>query len=401
MALKKRIFLITVLLYILYTIFPLFADVIRIPVWLPSIAASAIMLGLYPKALANKSFYWFIAYAAVLVLYFLSGRPITIGIGSVADSRKIFIEFSYLLPTISIFSVLFYLKDELLMRKIIIWSMGILYISFVFEWPLMQKYSSLREAYQEEVHEKVLSIPGLPGYSLMHAYTLFLPVICFLFKKLKKTKRIIVLIGLFVLCFVIYDTFVTTSLILMISILIFTFFYSDKSNSTLIITYGILAVMLLFLYENGFFISFIDWIMPAFEGTPVQEKLIDFKNSMMLGLITGDSITGRLDYHLISQESFIANPIWGTSVVGGHSTLLDRFGGMGIVGGLPFIMIIITHIRQMVGHYKTRMAKSFYWVGIIIGFVFLYNKGNWGCESWLFFLVLTPIGLLTFERETR
>ena len=45
------------------------------------------------------------------------------------------------------------------------------------------------------------------------------------------------------------------------------------------------------------------------------------------------------------------------------------------------------------------MAKTFFVVGIVVGIVYLYNKGNWGCESWLFLMVLLPFGLLTAEQK--
>ena len=87
MPLKKKIFLITALMYILYIIFPLFADSFRIPIWLPSMVTVAIMVCLYPKAFANNIFYWFVVYAVILALYVAFHRPLTIGIGTVVDNE--------------------------------------------------------------------------------------------------------------------------------------------------------------------------------------------------------------------------------------------------------------------------------------------------------------------------
>lgn len=398
MTVKKKIFLLAALFYILYIIFPLFSDLINIPKWLPSIAASAIMIILYPKAFTNKTFYWFWAYIFVLIMYLLFGRPLTIGIGSVADSFKILIESSYILPTVGIFCVLYYLNDPNLTKKLVVWSLGILFVSFIVEIPIMQQYESLRAAYKEEQRDLQPAVPGLPGYSLMHAYTLFLPVMCHLLKVQSGKWRLFVFVGLIVLCFVIYDTFVTTSLILMIGILMFTLFYSDKGNTSFLITFSILSFSLYILYENGAFVAIIDWIMPAFTDTPVQDKLSDFKDSMLQGHIKGGSITGRMDHHAISRNAFFENPLFGASTAGGHSALLDRLGGIGLFGTIPFVMILISFIQQMAKRYRTRMSKSFFWVGVIVSFVYLYNKGNWSSESWLMFLVLMPMGILAFDK---
>ncbi|MBR4560700.1 MAG: hypothetical protein IKO23_02140 [Bacteroidales bacterium] len=397
MPIKKKIFLITALFYILYLVFPLFADTFSIPVWLPSIAVVAVMVVLYPKAFANKTFYWFLAYAVVLGLYVIVGKRLTIGIGSVADNKKIYIEFAYILPTISIFSILCYLDDYELTRRLVRWSVVMLFVSFIITVPLMIRYNSIREALKER--DETFTVPGLPGYSLMHAYTLFLPALCYAVKLNQGWKKWLAILGIGVLCFVIYDTFVTTSLLMMIAILLFTVFYTSKSSSLFVIIAILLMLIVYILYQFGFFVTLIDWIMPAFEGTAVENKLIAFKDSMLLGQVTGGSITARQNLHARSWNSFFQNPIFGTSVVGGHSSLIDRFGGMGLVAGLPFVMIFVSFIKRMVKLYDTMSAKMFFWIGIIVGFVFLYQKGNWGNEAWLMYMVLMPMGILVFEKS--
>lgn len=397
MPIKKKIFLITALLYILYTIFPLFADTFRVPVWLPSLAAVVVMIILYPEAFANKAFFWFMVYAIVLGLYVVFHHPLTIGIGNFADKRKILIEFSYILPTVSIFSILCYLNDIELTRKLVNWSIAILFVSFISVVPLMQRFNSLREALNEQ--GEGVFVPGLPDYSLMHAYTLFLPSFCYAVQAFQGWKKWLSIIGLLMLCFVIYDTFVTTSLIIMVVTILFTVLYTQKNP----VVFGIMVILIFLvfyvLYEFGVFIALIDKIMPVFEGTSVEYKLIDFKSSMLQGELTGGSILGRQSLHDISWNSFFQNPFFGTSVVGGHSSLIDRFGGMGFIAGLPFVMIFVSYIKRMVKLYNTKMAKAFFWAGIIAGFTYLYQKGNWGSESWLMYVVLMPMGILTFENK--
>ena len=121
----------------------------------------------------------------------------------------------------------------------------------------------------------------------------------------------------------------------------------------------------------------------------------------MQGHVTGDSLTGRQDYHGMSINSFFSNPLFGGGMVGGHSSLLDRLGGMGLVAGLPFIMIFVSFFKRMIRVYKTTMAKEFFVVGYIVAFVYLINKGNWGGESWLLLMVLLPFGLLVAENNAQ
>lgn len=399
MSVKKRIFFIVALFYIVYIIFPLFADVINIPVWLPSIAVCAIIMPLYSRAYSNDTVKWFLVYAVALILYMLVGRPLSLGIGSIADSKKFLVEMAFILPSVSIFSVLVSMRDNELLNKLMKWSVMILFASFVVAVPLMLSYNSIREAMVEAENQDSLKVLGLPSYGLMHAYTLFLPVFCFLVKFCEGKKKLLYFFGLAVLCFVIYDTFVTTSLVLMIAILIFTVLYSSKNQQQSLLVLIVATVFFFVLYEVGFFVTLIDLIMPFFEDTAVEPKLIDIKNSMMQGYVTGESITARQDHHAVSIESFLSNPIFGSSKSEGHSTLLDRFGGMGLVVGIPYIMIIISFVKKMSLMYKTKMAKSFFKIGVLVSFVYLYNKGNWGSESWLLLMVLLPFGLLAAEQN--
>ena len=396
MKTKKSIFLIVAVFYIVYSVFPLFSDVLHIPVWLPSIATVTMLVFLYPKAFANSVFYWFLAYALVLIVYVQIGKPLTIGIGTVTDKYKVLIEFAYLLPAIGIFCTIYYLKDVELAGRLIKLSLVFMFVSFILTVPLMIQYGSLREALKEQ--DEVFIIPGLPGYSLMHSYTLFLPVFCFLAKIKKGEERLLSILGLVVLCFVIYCTFVTTSLFIALAILLFTIFYSSRyAPLSIIIVFSAIIVVFL-LSQSGVLIPFIDWIIPAFEDTAVEPKLLALKSSMLQGELTGGSITVRLNYHQISWNSFIQNPILGSSIVGGHSSIMDRFGGMGILAGFPFIMIIVSFVRQALSLYRTKDAKAFFAVGILAGLVYLYEKGNWGFENWLMYMVLLPTGIFVFEQ---
>ena len=398
MQLKKNLFLIVSLFYTLCTIFPLFGDLIRFPVWLPSIFSSVVLIALFPSAIMNKTFYWFVIYAVVLFIFVISGKPLTIGIGSVIDSKKILIEFAFILPAVTIFSGFYYLQDYHLISKYIVLSLIILYLSFVITVPLMIRYNSLREALGEQAEDTI--IPGLPGYSLMHAYTLLVPVFCYFFKRTSGKWQILSLGALLSLCYVIYTTYVTTSLLIMILVLFASFFCSEKGgqNMWIVILYSLLVLFI--LYEAGFFVTVISSIKPLFIDTPVESKLNDFQKSMMEGQVQGGTIVIRQRLHEMSLTSFFSNPLVGTPEVGGHSSILDRLGGMGILGGIPFIMIFVTAFKYLKRLFTTRLAKDFFWMGVVASFIFLIGKGNWGSESWLMCLVLMPFGILTYENRS-
>ena len=395
MTIRDHVFLAVAFFYTLYLLFPLLSDSINIPVWLPSISSFGVLLLLYPQAFCNKAVFWFFLYASVLAIYVIIGKPLTVGIGTIADSKKVLIESSYILPPLSFYSVFIYRKNVTLMKKYVLWSIVFLYISFIIAYPLISQYSTLRNALAEQNAE--FTIRGLPSYSLMHAYVLFLPALCFGYTLAKKFIKVLYFLGILALCIVINSTSISTCLILMAFVIIFTFFYTP--NRSLNVVWAIVLFFIIyFLFESGFFVTLIDMILPFFEGTPVEGKLIDIQSSIIQREVTGGNLTVRIELHGVSWHSFLQNPLWGTSVVGWHSTLIDRFGGMGIFAGIPYIMIIISIYKKILKYLFTQTARDFLLLSMAIGFILMFEKGNWAGDSWHVYAGIMPVAIVVIER---
>ena len=388
---REKILFGVVFLYILYIAFPLFGDLLKIPVALPSIAVSIMVMVLYPSSCQTKPFRWFLVYAVVLAIYVFIGKPLTIGIGTVADSKKILIEYAYILPPVLISGAISKINSETFEQKTGAWSLAILVISFIYILPLLFSNSGILRA--DLFNKDSVRVPGLPTYGLMHAYTLLVPTLCYGLKySLKARKNKIVNCCILLLfCFVIYKTSVTTSLILMLATLIFALFYKAGNRTRNMIVLVVISLFSILFYFVGIFEILIDKLLPIFNGTPVEYKLIDIKLSLEAGHAVGGTITVRQSLHQLSWTSFFHNPIFGIPEVGGHSSLIDRLGGMGLFGFLPFLFIIISHIKSVSRRLPAQVeARSFYSLSIVICFILMYMKGNWGCESWLFMMVLIP-----------
>ena len=130
-----------------------------------------------------------------------------------------------------------------------------------------------------------------------------------------------------------------------------------------------------------------------------------------------DVVETRSDLHSISLMSFIQNPIWGrnavrsgtkeatsvsaeNSVVGYHSSLLDRLGGMGLLGGLPFVMVFWLIYKD----WKKRMPRGdsryYYLFGVIAAFILLYEKAVFGQEGWFSLCVYLPCMIIAASRTS-
>jgi hypothetical protein len=359
-----------------------------------------VLLALYPQAFANIVFKWFVLYAIVLALYLFFGKSLTIGIGSVQDTKKIFIEYAFFLPNIAIFSILFFLKDKKLYHNIALGSLVFLTVSLLYVFPLIVSGSNmLRDAVTNEAinHVKVI---GVPNYTLMHGYIIVLPAIFYGIKALKNTHKWLVfgISALFV--FIIINTYITTSLVVTIALIVFAFMYDVKNKAKSFLFLFLVFFGIIFLHMSGVFLTLFDYLLEYFYGTPVYEKIIGFKHIYESGDVenSGGHITGRMSLHDMSWTAFSENfLIGGNSPVGGHSSMLDRLGGMGLLVFIPFIMIIISQIRMILLVIKNSEQRVYYYLGIVAGLTLLYQKGLFGQEGWLFLMVILPGLIITFK----
>ncbi len=197
-----------------------------------------------------------------------------------------------------------------------------------------------------------------------------------------------------VLLFVIYSTFITTSLLVSLVVLLLVLAYRGTKTPFFLLTLVVLYFTLWVLNKAGVFVDLIDVIYPYFDGTAVDSKLDDIRASLIDGEIQGNTLVGREDLHRISWNSFFRSPIWGTSIAGGHSAIVDRLGGLGLLGGLPFIMMFISFYRMIFPRLLPYQIRYFFITGFGAGMIYLYEKGLWGCENWLMLMVMMPSVLL-------
>lgn len=401
---RKKIFLVVSLFYILYTVFPIFSDMSGLPVWIVNLTSFAILFALYPRAFTNPVVYSFLAYAVILAFYVMLGKPLTIGIGTVQDSKKIFIEFAFLLPSISIFSILYYLKDMKLYKYVAIGGLAFVVISFLYLVPMIIADGEiLRIAHELSVNQNTKMF-GVPNYTLMHAYIIAVPALLYGIKIFNSQKKWILLTVLILFAFIIFHTYVTTSLAITLGVIIFSLLYDVKNMTRSFLLLFLTGFVVYILHTVGVFVQMFDFLIRIFEGSAVQLKMEGFKYIYLYGDIgnSGEHITGRLNLHEMSWIAFSENIlIGGTSPVGGHSQIIDRLGGMGLLAFIPFIMIIVSQVRMTLQLMKNIEQKIYYFLGIASAFILLYQKGLFDQEGWLFLFVLMPGLIISFRTIRR
>ena len=397
---KKNIFLVVSLLYILYTVFPIIPDVTGIEVWLVNLSTFVILLALYPRAFANPVMYWFMAYAAILAVYVIVGKPLTIGIGSVQDSKKVIIEYAFMLPSFSIFSILYYLKDYKLYKFIAGGGLVFVLLSFLYLVPMVWVNNEIMRDTLNLKAEYGIDTPGVPEYTLMHAYILPIPALLYGIKVLEGRKKWLLFAVFVIFLYIILYSYVTTSIIITLGTIIFALLYDTNNKPKSFLFIFLTGFVVYMLHSAGVFIQLFDFLLRFFDGTAVEPKIEGFKYIYLGGDIesSGGHITGRMSYHDMSWLAFSENfLIGGTSPVGGHSQIIDRLGGMGIIAFIPFVMIIISLIKMTLRIIRDKEQLIFYYLGLFSVFMLLYQKGLFGQEGWLFLMVLMPGLIITFR----
>lgn len=396
MGKKKRVFLIVSLLYIVYLIFPFMSDILPLPVGGLNILVVCVLLVTNPRALACPLSLWAMLYFFVLIIYSLFGKQLpAFGVGDYSSFRIAVFEMGSLLPPILIYENLMYFNDDGLFSKITLFTVILLLVSLLYVIPVaMTDVNLLRESVvRGENH-----VWGIPSYALTHSYMIIIPGILFGLHSSKGYKWWILLILLLFVSYTVYLSYVTTIIILSAIVIFASSLYSENQGKLMLRLFS-LSFLFVLLYFSGFFELLLDSLVNVFTGTAAQNKMIEIRSMLLGGNAETIVFDERKRLHQISYEAF-NNNIWiGSLPVGGHSVLVDRLGGLGLIGFVPFIAMIITQVHSFSTYLVDRKGRYHYLLGAACVIILLYQKGLFGSEGWLFLFVLLPCFIRRFQRS--
>lgn len=387
---KERFFLYITFFYIVVNIFPLFTDIIHVPTFVPALFVSLLLGIAYFNILFSKPMKWFIAYVFILVFYNLIGLKFHInGLSTdLPGFYKIIIETAWILPSLMISIILQKSNNFRLYKYIGNGAIILLISSFIYVLPMiMANANYLRMDFDASGITRPL---GMPGYTLMHAYALLFPALCYWSKISKGIKKFIALGITALFAYLIIRTSITTSLFVISFCIIVTMAYNPYYQTKSLFRFGVIGLLMLLFYYSGMLQNIIEELMPFFEDTAVSEKLTDIRDSLIQGEVTGGTLTVRDNLHQESINNFFSNPIIGMGYAGRHSKILDILGSSGLLVFVPFIMMIWTFTKEKAHWCSDKYYKFFIYFSIFISFIYLYQKGIFGAEGWLFTFVITP-----------
>lgn len=235
---------------------------------------------------------------------------------------------------------------------------------------------------------------GMASYELTHAIPTIIPILVFGIKTVHnyrlKLLFISVLAACLILCFLGGSTTVLSLGVLGLIISMLT--RPQKGKGKLIIFALFSFVFLLIMNNDALVLSLLERIddLIGNEG-PFHSKILDIEDSVMYDE-TSEGVRGRQVLYTMSIDAIISNPFFGTNsdIIGHHSTLLDHWACLGLVGFIPYVVFIYKHIKES-SHLLSENSRYFYIEGAVLAILMLSVKSIDGWESWLFLFVVLPL----------
>jgi O-antigen ligase len=189
------------------------------------------------------------------------------------------------------------------------------------------------------------SIIGISGYAEIYTASIIFPMIFGSIPLLKGRNKVFsILLSILVTVYVFMSALATAMIIILLGIILVLYFRLSKKKKALLLP---IIVLLLAVISNGKIASQALMNTAGIINIPkYDQKIIDIVKSIDSNEATG-LVEDRTMRYEKSIESFVSNPIIGIGFdrnspfeVGDHATVIDIFGTLGILGGLPFVFFI-------------------------------------------------------------
>lgn len=340
----------------------------------------------------------FISYAVVLLLYFLLDHFVPFSYGQ--GFMSFVIEVAFVLPSLLVSVILLDLKDNKMYKLVFNTTTVVMMITLVLVaivnviTPGILRRAALTLSSNGSEFSTYARL-GIPNYSAMHSFPLFLPLLLYRIKHMVSSKWV----KLFYICMILLllnavSGFAITTMIfyafiaLILGVLING--QLDARSIAILMIFGLASII---MFNESNLILMFDGLESYFDGTEVANKVSDIRNLILNGDASGGTLSVRHNHHKESIMVFCDNPLFGGGEVGGHSIVLDQMARLGLFGFIPYFLMIFWTFKSWYAK-LTKDSTWFYliaWIGIVTQ---LAVKGLFGSSSWLYMFVIIPSFLL-------
>lgn len=393
--------------YVLAVAIPLFSLLYG---WVPvfhkflyiSVIACLLTLLFAPRYYVTRQAFFSFFYLMVLIVNIMNGDEF-------AQDKQL-IDGVMLIMSTGVAYYLLEANDILAKKWIVILVFSILILQTIISVPIyLASQGAIRELITMQYKDQnsfdwdYLYRMGIVNYDMIHALPILVaPIIMWLrIKGLKlgwKLFLIISLVCILTLSFV-YESTTVQLLSFFALVASYIIHKTNKRKSTKKIVF-LMIVMFPFLTSESVQTGMLGVVEKASWGE-ISHKAGTIKQDIMNNSESSDVAT-RSELYEMSLMEFLSSPIWGTNDsnnLGGHSVVFDRMGAYGLMGIVPFILVIIMVVKFTSSLLPPFVNKWYYFICVSCFVLVLLIKGINALEIWLVFCVVSPC-LLTMNEES-
>lgn len=369
--------------------------------WLTTTIGAVASFMLCDKSIRNKSFPFLLLYLLMIILNYISGDDYFGSIGNVVLESS-----SLILACLMFYGLV--IRNDLKMQRIVVYTFLVVLILTTILSLIADSFfpGIIRYAFVASVTGFDTSLTynyyrmGMSNYSLPHAIPVLVPAVVYGLKchpQKSKVLRIMLWAALASLILLAYLSGSTTALLLSLLSLAICLTLKPGNNrvniSRLLIILIIASPLLLSKdLQLSILNTFDDFI--GNQGY-FHQKVMLFQES-----ITNENVDVMENRESLYQKSFdglFSSPLIGTnSIIGGHSSLLDRLATLGIFGIIPLILFLIYQYKSTTKRMKEKVV-IFYAVGFMMGLLMCSVKSMWYWEIHFSMFVFLPISIIYFS----
>lgn len=238
---------------------------------------------------------------------------------------------------------------------------------------------------------------GVCEYSFPHALPILIPpLVLWILNPEKKILRLVAIPLLALIFYFLYLCDVGTPLFVGGFALIGSFLVSTKSLKRSIYRVVIVTMLTAPFLNKAIMLSSLETVENMIvEDNLIKKKIVDIEASIRYDKTEG-AADDRATLYDKSIDGFTKSPLWGTNdaqIIGGHSALLDRFCTLGLLGAIPFVLLLYFHLKFIFVHLPEK-TKSFYLLSAIAFILIIAGKNMNNIYTWIFVSIISPCFLL-------
>lgn len=239
---------------------------------------------------------------------------------------------------------------------------------------------------------------GMADYA-MAAMMMFMPVVLIYALKYSDARKhkFLLYAGIVTILVFLYLGQVTTTFVLCLLVTVLSII--DTRNKT----FSLLSILLMIVFVITSFTGILDYAVSLTSGSVMNDRF-----SSVASVASGEDLDETSDAGLRwllamrSLNAFLSHPLLGnvSADIGGHNYFLDLLAKYGIVGCLPFFLLIKNQCKILLSFLSVN-AKRFYL--IILLFFILYGivKNLSGTDYWNYLFIYYPAILVWLDSKNK